>query len=123
MDFGKHGIPVVTFFPQFNNSGSLIDYTSKTKNGYKRIHDQLVKGVKENSKQKAYLRWIADYLCANTFNLQTKPNSFLKKALNIIKPKNKEINYYWCLSKMRTNKRNIENIGHILYKNISFLQK
>jgi hypothetical protein len=122
-EFGKNGIPVVTFFPEYSNSGSLIDHTSTTQNGYKRIHDQLVKGVKENSKQKAYLRWIADYLCANTFNLQTKPNSFLKKALNIIKPKNKETNYYWCLSKMRTNKRNIENIGHILYKNISFLQK
>ncbi len=119
-EFGKNGVPVVTFFPKYNNSGSLIDHTSTTQNGYKRIHDQLVKGAKENSKQKAYLRWIADYLCADTFNLQTKPNSFLKKALNIIKPNNKESNYYWLLSKKRSNKRNNEIIRQNLYKNISF---
>lgn len=113
-EFGKHGIPVVTFFPQFNNSGSLIDYTSKTKNGYEKIHDDLIKKEKIVDKEKNYLKWISQYLNTNTFHLKTHPPKIFKKILDLINPKTKQKNLYWLVAKTGTTKKNLKKIESIL---------
>lgn len=118
-EFGKHGIPVVTFFPQFNNSGSLIDYTSKTKNGYEKIHDDLIKKEKVVDKEKNYLKWISQYLNTNTFYLKTHPPKIFEKILNLINPKTKQKNFYWLVAKTGTPKKNLKKIENILREQLA----
>jgi hypothetical protein len=68
-DFGKNGTPVLTFFPEYSNSGRKIDLSASTVSGYEKIFNKVIQSPQEFSNVEAHKKWRAHYLRANTFQL------------------------------------------------------
>lgn len=77
-EFGKTGIPVISFFPHLNNSQFLVDITGKTKTDYERKFSEALKSGKSSHSTKHYIRWLGDFLCTQSFRLKTKPPLIFK---------------------------------------------
>lgn len=68
-DFGKNGTPVLTFFPEYSNSGRKVDLSASTTSGYEKIFNKVIQSPEDFSNAEAHKKWRAHLLCANTFQL------------------------------------------------------
>ena len=68
-DFGKNGTPVLTFFPEYSNSGRKIDLSASTVSGYEKIFNKVIQSPGKFSNAEAHKKWRAYFLRANTFQL------------------------------------------------------
>lgn len=104
-EFGKRGIPVITFFPFFGNSQHLIDKTSGTIQGYEKLFKQALKLGRSEKAQKLHFRWLADYLGASTISLRTKPGRIFRLVSRFQSQLGRRERFFWALIRTRGNRQ------------------
>jgi hypothetical protein len=118
-EFGQKGIPVMTFFPDYSNSGRVVDITSKKIEGYESLFREALQVNSSNEMKKRYSRWLGDYLCTSTFVLNLKPGKMQKlyaKVLRWTGIKNQSI---CMIFEPKNRKQDLEIIKNILKTNIN----
>lgn len=113
-EFGKHGIPVLTFFPSTGNSQRLVDETSGTARGYEKLFRHFLKLGKSEKGKIYHFRWLADYLCSNIFTLPKKPTRLLRWLSRLQFRLNRHEKKLWCLGKSKPSARTPRLLTKIL---------
>ncbi len=83
--FGRRGVPVMTFFPGYANSGRVVDITSRKIEGYESLLRVALQINSSNEMKKRYSRWLGDYLCTSTFVLNLKPGKMQKLYAKVLR--------------------------------------
>ena len=71
--FGRRGVPVMTFFPGYANSGDRVGWTARTPRGFSLLLARLLRQPRAWSHAVSSDVWTGDYLTHNRFRLRIKP--------------------------------------------------
>lgn len=83
--FGRRGVPVITFFPGFANSGDRVGWTARTPQGYSLLLARLLRQPKDWSHTASSEAWTADFLTHNRFRLRIRPSWWARIFLRLFR--------------------------------------
>jgi len=107
-DFGKQGIPVITFFPDFSNSGRVVDYFSSSVEGYEKLFSRVIRNPSARSRKTLHQKWRFLFLKANTFSLSLK-RSMLFRLISKVFPKKDKIIWNTRALFLKNSKTTVKN--------------
>lgn len=88
--FGRRGVPVMTFFPTFANSGDRVGWTARTSRGYSLLLARLLRRPKSWSHAASVDSWTADFLTHNRFRLRVRPPWWVRIFLRLVRGAQRE---------------------------------
>jgi hypothetical protein len=98
-EFGQKGIPVLTFFPNFSNSRRKIDQTGTSAYDYEKKFNQALQLGISSKAAKRHKRWLADFLCCQTFQLKIRPSRWIRAWSHLKAGLNQSERFHWALSR------------------------
>jgi hypothetical protein len=108
-EFGKKGIPVLTFFPNFSFSGRNCDLWFNSINEYEKIINKILSNQKVSVNSKSYYFWQHLLFTINRFDLNTRI-SLVCKIKSIFNKKRKLHHVYRDLFFRNTANRSLAKI-------------
>lgn len=115
-DFGKEEIPVLTFFPEFSNSGRVVDGCARDRRGYEALFQEALRNPTTICKPKQHEKWKALFLNANSFPIDLRRNPLLLLAgKTLLRKKKQERNLQALISpfglfRQRSRNRKLESL-------------
>ena len=83
--FGRRGVPVMTFFPGYANSGDRVGWTARTPRGFSLLLVRLLRQPRAWSHAVSSDVWTGDYLTHNRFRLRIKPKWWVRVLLRLVR--------------------------------------
>lgn len=115
--FQTFGVPVITFFPEFSNSGKLVDETAFNKIEFERKAFAFLSGKKRLNKNKIWW-WLKCMLDCNSF-LLSSDESFFGKFMKMFVPSKILKNHQSLVYRFKTPKIDPKHFKRIFYNLIS----